>query len=75
MFDTFVANDTNLVAGTQEGVFFSADKGKSWRAINAGLPRGSYLRALAVSGANLFAGTSKGEVYRLPLSEVSVKKQ
>ena len=38
----------------------SLDTGASWTAANTGLPTIPYIHALAVSGANLFAGTANG---------------
>jgi hypothetical protein len=68
---------TNLFAGTSDflgtsgGVFLSTNNGIQWTAVNTGLPNAAVL-ALAVSldGANLFAGTSSGDVWRRPLSEM-----
>jgi hypothetical protein len=68
------------------GVFLSADKGIHWEKINSGLrpaPKapasllkgrvGFYVERLAVCGSYLFAGTQKGEIWRLPLSGLPVK--
>jgi hypothetical protein len=55
-----VANGTNLFAGASgAGVFLSTDDGVSWTAVNTGLTD-NRISALAVSGANLFAGTWGG---------------
>lgn len=48
--------DTNLFTGTERGVFLSTNNGTNWTAVNTGLTDTSVL-SLAVSGANLFAGT------------------
>jgi photosystem II stability/assembly factor-like uncharacterized protein len=51
---------TRLYAGTMEyGVFLSTNNGTHWDAINSGL-EDSLVHALAVSGMNLFAGSSGG---------------
>jgi hypothetical protein len=41
------------------GVFLSTNNGTSWTAVNNGLTN-TFVRALAVSGTNLFAGTVEG---------------
>jgi hypothetical protein len=51
---------TNLFAGTWgDGVFLSTNNGTNWTAVNNGLTN-TFVRALAVSGTNLFAGTVEG---------------
>jgi photosystem II stability/assembly factor-like uncharacterized protein len=59
---SLVAVGNNIFAGTfGGGVFRSADNGASWIASSTGLTNsGTYVRALVVSGSNLFAGTSSG---------------
>ncbi|PJB02148.1 MAG: hypothetical protein CO127_00675, partial [Ignavibacteria bacterium CG_4_9_14_3_um_filter_36_18] len=47
----------------------STNNGTSWAVVNSGLTNTSLL-ALAVSGANLFAGTYRGGAWRRPLSEM-----
>jgi hypothetical protein len=39
------------------GIFLSTDNGSSWNAVNNGLTNLS-VRSLAISGNNIFAGTS-----------------
>ena len=62
--ECFASIGTNLFAGTYGGgVFLSTNNGASWTAVNTGLTRyyNVYVvLALAVSGTNLFAGTSEG---------------
>jgi len=58
-------------AGTEyDGIFLSADSGRSWKAVNDGLP-GKHIRALAVSGTSLFAAGDNCGVWRRPLSEIT----
>jgi hypothetical protein len=62
---SLVFSGTNLFAGTEsEGVFLSTNNGTSWTAVSTGLQDiyGHYpaVNCLAVSGTNLFAGTSGG---------------
>jgi len=52
------------------GVFVSTNNGKSWTAVNSGLPDDEEVRSLAVSGTNLFAGTSGSGVWMRPISEM-----
>jgi hypothetical protein len=60
---------TNLFAGTIVGVFLSTNNGMSWTAVNTGLTDAN-VWSLAVSGANLFAGTMYTGVWRRPLAEM-----
>jgi hypothetical protein len=55
----FALNGTILLAGTDGGVYLSADDGSSWTAASTGLTD-TTVTALAVSGTNLFAGTWNG---------------
>jgi ligand-binding sensor domain-containing protein len=52
-----LANDSNLFAGTESGVFLSAnnDTNASWTPLNTGLPD-YYIQAMANIGTYLFAG-------------------
>jgi hypothetical protein len=62
-------SDTMLFIGTwDKGVFCSTVNSASWTAVNIGLTN-LYVRSLAVSGFNLFAGTTDG-VWTRPLSEM-----
>jgi hypothetical protein len=65
---------SDLFAATGQGVFMSPDDGTSWTAANWGLPRGKDFVILSVSGSYLFGGTRGGEVWRLPLSEASLRR-
>ncbi|MFA6455414.1 MAG: T9SS type A sorting domain-containing protein [Bacteroidota bacterium] len=56
------AGGTNLFVGTNSGVFLSTNNGTSWTVANNGLTN-TYVKALAVIGTNLFAGTRHGGVY------------
>ncbi|MFZ1461706.1 MAG: T9SS type A sorting domain-containing protein [Ignavibacteria bacterium] len=55
---TFIVSGTNLFAGTDGGVFLSTNNGASWTA--TGLVG---INALAVSGTNLFAGATGGQIF------------
>jgi Secretion system C-terminal sorting domain len=77
VFD-FAASGTTLFAATvwgsfgnttNQGVYVSADSGKSWSGVNAGLADSSVF-ALAVNGHTLFAGTSEAGIWRRPLPEM-----
>jgi hypothetical protein len=52
---SFAVSGTNIIAGTDNGVFISTDNGLSW--VNKGL-RGITIMSLTVSGKNVYAGTS-----------------
>jgi hypothetical protein len=63
------AGGTNLFAGTRSGVYLSTSNGTSWSAVDSGLTKRN-VPSLAVSGSNLFAGTTEAGVWRRPLSEM-----
>jgi len=65
---SLAVSGTNLFAGTYEGVFLSTDYGTCWTQVNSGVPidiHGDYplVRALAVYGSNVFAGTDGEGVF------------
>jgi photosystem II stability/assembly factor-like uncharacterized protein len=57
----------NIFAGTDRGVFLSTNNGTSWSSMGL---TSLDVRALAVNGSNLFAGTRTAGVWRRPLSEL-----
>jgi len=61
-FSQMIQLGPNLFAGTGNGVFLSTNSGTSWTAINSGLTD-TFVRALAVFGGSLFAGTGAGGVF------------
>ena len=57
------ASDNTLFAGTNgNGVFISTNNGIDWASVNTGL-NNLYIKALAISDTNIFAGTVSG-IYR-----------
>jgi hypothetical protein len=56
------------------GIYMSTNNGTSWSALNSRLAN-IHVNYLAVSGTNFFAGTKGGGVWRLPLSEITIKWQ
>jgi photosystem II stability/assembly factor-like uncharacterized protein len=54
--------DTFVVAGTSGGVYRSTNNGNNWKLSDSGMSIDN-VNALAVSGKNLFAGTSSHGVY------------
>jgi ligand-binding sensor domain-containing protein len=57
---SLVFNGTNLFAGSNGGgIFLSTNNGTNWIAVNNGLTN-TNVRSIAVSDANLYAGTDKG---------------
>jgi hypothetical protein len=57
------SDGTKLYAGTSSGIFLSTNNGTNWTEINNGLTN-TYVNAIVVSGANLFAATIGGGVFR-----------
>lgn len=59
--NALIVSGTNLFAGSENGLLYvSRDNGDTWSAVSVGLPKDASVRSLAVVGADLFAGTSKG---------------
>ena len=63
------ASGTMVIAGTGGGVFVSTNNGMNWIAANQGLGH-TYVLALAISGANLVAGTWGGGIWRRMVSDL-----
>jgi photosystem II stability/assembly factor-like uncharacterized protein len=53
-------SNSNILAGTTEGTYISADTGTTWQLITDGLIYGEYVYSIAVSGEIIFAATSGG---------------
>jgi hypothetical protein len=58
----FAISGINLFAGASGGVFLSTNNGSGWSVASTGLTN-SYVKSLAVSGTNLFAGTYGGGAF------------
>ena len=62
---------TMIFAGTEgKGVFLSTNNGSSWNAANDGMTD-IPVSSLTIYGTNIFAGTSFGEIWMRPLSEIT----
>jgi hypothetical protein len=57
--NTFLVSDDKLFAGGS-GVYVSVDSGFTWKIAGAGAINNCNVRALALSGSNLFAGADFG---------------
>jgi photosystem II stability/assembly factor-like uncharacterized protein len=57
-----VISGADILAATDNGVFVSTNNGTSWTAMRNGLTN-LYVRTLAVSGTDLFAGTYHGGIF------------
>jgi hypothetical protein len=64
-----VVSGSNLLAGTNGGVFVTTDNGTSWNAVNTGLMNRD-VQSLVVNGPNLFAGTGGAGAWRRSRSEM-----
>ena len=72
---SFAVLGSDLFTGTYGGgVFVSTNNGTSWTAVNSGLTKTS-IKALAVSGTDLFTGTQQYLVWRRPLSEMETSAE
>jgi photosystem II stability/assembly factor-like uncharacterized protein len=58
--NVLIASGSNLIAGTDMGMYVSTDNGQSWTTRNNGLPVNAKIRALAVLNNSLFAATDTG---------------
>lgn len=61
--ECLAVNGSDIYAGTYngQGIYLSTDLGENWNPINGNLPISSIrVRALAISGNNIFAGTGRG---------------
>jgi photosystem II stability/assembly factor-like uncharacterized protein len=61
--EALAVSGANIFAGTGDGVFLSADHGKSWKAANSGLPADTSVNCFAVAGTKLFAGTAYSGIF------------
>jgi hypothetical protein len=71
---SLVLSGTTLIAGTGAGVYTSSNNGQTWSVANTGL-KPTRVASLVVCGANLFAGTDWGGVWRRPLIELTNKSE
>ena len=57
--EAIASTGTDILAGTHSnGMFLSTDNGTTWTAVGTGLPSGSFVYTLAVSGNDVLAGES-----------------
>ncbi len=68
---SLAVSGTDLIAGTisfsnEAGVYLSTNNGESWTAADLGLTLNghNFIRAVAINGTNLFAGTTTSGIYR-----------
>jgi photosystem II stability/assembly factor-like uncharacterized protein len=54
----------NLFAGTDQGINYSTDKGKTWKGFNEGIPENTAIQSLVELSGNIFASTDLG-VWRI----------
>jgi photosystem II stability/assembly factor-like uncharacterized protein len=70
----FAVRGENLFISTLGTVFVSANNGMNWIELGAGLPADWNILRFTVSGTDLFAVTYDGDVWRLPLSDASIRR-
>ena len=57
----FIKSGTNIFTGTYYyGVFLTTNNGTNWHAVNSGLPDSTIVRAFALNGTTIYAGTNHG---------------
>jgi len=56
---SIVCKDSNVLIGTQNGIYLSSDKGKNWESKNKGIEFG-YAKTLEIVDSILFAGNNQG---------------
>ena len=70
----FALSGQDVFLGSFKGVFVFSEHYDSWTTASSGLSEKTSLYAHAMSETNLFAGTEGGEVWRLPLTTVSRRR-
>jgi len=63
--DIAVGKDGSVYAGTEEGFYRTSDDGRTWRAINQGLPTNDVRTISINSSGEVYAGTRGYGLYRL----------
>ncbi|HEY3250093.1 MAG TPA: hypothetical protein VGK25_03140, partial [Ignavibacteria bacterium] len=66
---SLAASGSNLVAGTDSGVYISTNEGISWTSRNEGMPR-FIIRSTFIKDSYVYAGTWGSSIWRRPLSEL-----
>ncbi len=59
-FRSILVNDSGIIAGTESGLYHSADSGNSWTSVNNGILLNSYVWSLYQFGNEVFACTDTG---------------
>jgi len=69
----FTFDGSRVIAGTRGGgVYFSDNNGTLWAFAGSGLPLGSYVNKLVISGNSIFAGTDFQQgVWKRPLAQLT----
>jgi hypothetical protein len=65
-----IAGSAVFAATYWYGIYLSSDRGVNWMPVNTGLPANTPIFSLALSDAELFAGTRNHGVWRRPLGEM-----
>ncbi len=58
--NTLIASGSNLIAGTETGIYVSINDGQSWTGSNNGLPPNIKINSLVRLSNNIFAATDQG---------------
>ncbi len=68
---SLLGNGGDLLAGTDQGIRISSDKGKTWKAMNEGMPENAAIQSLEILGGSIFASTETG-VWRMSTPPVGI---
>ena len=58
--ESFAISDTNIFAGTFDGVCLSTNNGDTWTWTNSGIPAGNIIHAIVIKDTNIFAAALNG---------------
>ena len=70
-FGSMANYDTNVIAGSEFGIFISTDLGINWRPFSKGIVYIEVISTFLFINSYIFGGTILGKVYRRPYSQIT----